>query len=287
MHSVTVPPPPRSAARADAVARTAAAYAIQRWHCDAGFTATDDHVATEEPLLVRVGGRNVAVIMRTPGDDRELVAGFLLTEGVITRRDDLLDVLLCRELAEGAQVNVAEVVLAPGRTVDFERLTRHVFSGSSCGVCGKTTLDAVFATLPPVRPGPRFDPRVLARLPAALRPAQPAFGATGGLHASALFSTDGDLLGIREDIGRHNALDKLLGRALLESALPLAGYALLLSGRVSFELVQKSATAGIPLIAGIGAPSSLAVECARRAGQTLVGFVRDDRFNVYCGAERL
>ena len=176
---------------------------------------------------------------------------------------------------------------APTLAVNFERLTRHVFSSSSCGVCGKATLDAALQNFPPVTSDARFDPAMLAKLPERLRAEQPVFAATGGLHACALFDADGKISLVREDVGRHNALDKILGRALLDRQLPLARAGLLLSGRVSFELVQKALAAGIPLIAGIGAPSSLAIECAERGGQTLVGFLRGDRFNVYTGAHRL
>jgi FdhD protein len=262
-------------------------FAVQRWRRGRQTIDDEDCVALEEPLLIRVGDRAVAVVMRTPGHDRELAAGFLLTEGVIRRRDDLLDLLVCRDLADAAEGNVVEAILAQGIDVDYERLTRHVFSGSSCGICGKTTLDAVFQDVAPVESSAVFSPPVLTELPGRLADAQPGFGATGGVHASALFSTDGHLEVVREDVGRHNALDKVLGRALLDDRLPLGEHGLLVSGRVSFELVQKSVVAGIPLIAGIGAPSSLAVECARRAGQTLIGFVRSDRMNIYTDPGRL
>ena len=225
--------------------------------------------------------------MRTPGHDRELAAGFLLTEGVIRSADDLLDIVPCRDQAGGESGNVINAIPAPTLAVNFERLTRHVFSSSSCGVCGKATLDAVAQAFPPVTSDVRFDPAMLAKLPERLRAEQPVFAATGGLHACALFDADGKISLVREDVGRHNALDKILGRTLLDRQLPLARAGLLLSGRVSFELVQKALAAGIPLIAGIGAPSSLAIECAERGGQTLVGFLRGDRFNVYTGAHRL
>jgi len=260
---------------------------LWRWTGDGVLMPHDDRVAREEPLEIRVRGRSIAVVMRTPGHDRELVAGFLLTEGVIRRRDDLLDLLACRTQAAGASGNVVEAVLAPDVVVDFDRLTRHVFSASSCGVCGKATLDAIFQRVRPVCSAMRWDPRVLAGLPRRLADAQPEFDATGGVHASALVAPDGTLEIVREDVGRHNALDKVLGRALLDDRLPLAGRALLVSGRVSFELVQKALIAGLPLIAGIGAPSSLAIACAGRGGMTLIGFLRQDRMNIYTGADRL
>ena len=256
---------------------------VRRW--PAGGQA-DDPVAVEEPLELRVGGRSIAVVMRTPGHDRELAAGFLLTEGAIRGADDLLDITLCQDSDAKAAGNVADVLTAPTVMLDFGRLTRHVFSASSCGVCGKTTLDAVLQNFPAVAAGPKFDPARLTELPARLRAAQPGFAVTGGLHASALFEPAGRLELVREDVGRHNAVDKVLGRALLDRRLPLRGHGLLVSGRVSFELVQKALAAGLPLIAGIGAPSTLAVACAERGGVTLVGFLRADRFNVYTGADR-
>ena len=194
---------------------------VLRWVV--GTTVSDhDAVAVEEPLELRVADRSVAVVMRTPGHDRELAAGFLLTEGVIRHADDLLDILPCRDQSGGASGNVINAVLAPSVTVDFNRLTRHVFSSSSCGVCGKATLDAILQTYPPVVPGAVFDPHQLAALPERLRAAQPAFAATGGLHACALFNAAGELEFVHEDVGRHNALDKVLGRALLERIEALA-----------------------------------------------------------------
>jgi FdhD protein len=260
---------------------------MRRWSPAGVAPAAPDAVAVEEPLEIRVADRSVAVTMRTPGHDRELAAGFLLTEGVIRSADDLLDIVPCRDQAGGESGNVINAIPAPALAVNFERLTRHVFSASSCGVCGKATLDAVVQAFLPVTSRARFDPAVLATLPAHLGAVQPVFAATGGLHACALFDAVGKIFLVREDVGRHNALDKVLGRALLDGQLPLASFGLLLSGRVSFELVQKALAAGIPLVAGIGAPSSLAIECAERSGQSLIGFLRADRFNVYCGAQRL
>jgi len=246
-----------------------------------------DLVATEEPLEVRIGGRPIAVLMRTPGHDRELAAGFLRTEGVLREPDDLLDVLTCRELSGGGSGNVVDALLAPGVAVDWEGLTRHVFGASSCGVCGKTTIDAVLRACEPVRSPVRFAPSVLAALPERLAAAQPCFEATGGLHGAALATPEGELALVREDVGRHNAVDKLVGRSFLDARLPLDAHALVVSGRVSFELVQKALAAGIPVLAGIGAPSSLAIECAVSGRMTLVGFLRRDRWNVYTGAERI
>jgi len=246
-----------------------------------------DHVATEEPLEIRVGGRSVAVVMRTPGHDRELAAGFLVTEGILQRPEQVLDMVYCR--ANGVpEENVLDVLLAPDAEVDFDRLTRHVFTSSSCGICSKASIEAIQAQFPTIEK--RLVPRraVLAGLPAALRAAQATFDQTGGLHASALFSADGTLQAVREDVGRHNALDKIVGRAFLDGALPLSESILLVSGRVSFELMQKALGAGIPVVAAISAPSSAAVAFAQASGQTLIGFLRPDgvggmRMNVYAG----
>lgn len=262
-------------------------YPVVRWREARAAEAATDVVATEEPLEVRIRGRSVAVLMRTPGHDRELTAGFLFTEGILRRAEDLLDLLPCREQPGGEAGNVVEAVLAPEVEVDFARLTRHVFTSSSCGVCGTTTLDALFRTAPPLSPGPRLAPRALGTWPARLARHQPLFAATGGAHGCALLTPEGRIDWAHEDAGRHNALDKAIGAALLAGALPLSGHGLMLSGRISFELVQKALLAGVPVVAGMGAPSSLAIACARRAGLTLVGFVREDRFNVYAGGARL
>lgn len=260
-----------------------------------GGTAREDDVAAEEPLEIRVAGRGLAVTMRTPGHDRELAAGFLLTEGVVREPGDLLDVFACRDLPRGTEGNVVEAVLSPATRARFdpERLTRHVFTSSSCGLCGKATLEALFTDRAPLPAGDhpgehgRFAAANLHAWPERLRAAQPAFAATGGLHAAARFSARGQLLAVREDVGRHNALDKLLGAALLAGEIPLANDAVLVSGRLSYELVQKCHAAGVRLLAGIGAPSSLAVAAAEAAGITLVGFLRADRANIYTHATRL
>lgn len=273
-------------AEAESIEATRAASVIG-WSHEAPSVVRDDRVAREEPLELRVNGRSVAVVMRTPGHERELAAGFLLSEGVIRTRDDLLDILICRDLPAGRSGNVVDVLLAPGVEVDFDQLSRHTFSASGCGICGKATLDAVFARISPVPGTAFFPPAMLTALPAHLREVQPEFGLTGGMHASALFDVNGQVCEAREDVGRHNALDKLIGGALLENRLPLVGHGLVLSGRVSFELVQKAIAAGVGLVAGIGAPSSLAIDCARQGGVTLVGFLRRDHMNVYSCPARL
>ena len=243
----------------------------------------DDVLAAEEPLEIRVEGRSIAVVMRTPGHDRELAAGFLLTEGVIKSAKDMFDITTC----VAGKGNAVDVALARPGAVDLEKLTRHVFTSSSCGICSQTSIDAVLRVRKPLADRVRIEPRTLLALPAALAERQTTFHTTGGLHACALFDRTGKLLALREDVGRHNALDKLIGWALLEKRTPLRGHIVLLSGRASFEMMQKSHAAGIPVVAAISAPSSLAVEFARTSGQTLAGFVRGGSMNVYAGAERL
>jgi FdhD protein len=254
---------------------------------DGGKSSTAmDQLAVEEPLEIRVGGRSVAVVMRTPGHDRELAAGFLVTEGLLRRRDDLLDIVRCtggRVPAGEAADNVVDVLLAPGAAVDFSRLTRHVFTSSSCGICSKASIEAVQGQFPPITRALAPRREVLVGLPKRLAAAQAGFAATGGLHASALFNRDGSLEIVREDVGRHNALDKLIGHAFLADRLPLEKRILLVSGRVSFELMQKALAAGIACVAAISAPTTAAVEFAEASGQTLVGFLRGERMNVYAG----
>ena len=246
-------------------------------------TVGHDLLAVEEPLEIRVSGRVASITMRTPGDDAALAVGFLFTEGILRDRDEIAAVRAC-----GAG-SVVRVELAPGTTVDLARLDRNFYTTSSCGVCGKTSLEALSTTARwTIPPGtPVLEPELVLALPAALREAQEVFASTGALHASALFDLTGRLLALYEDVGRHNALDKLIGAELLAGRLPARDRLVLVSGRASFELVQKAAMAAIPILAAIGAPSSLAVQLARRAGMTLLGFVRDGRFNVYAGFERV
>lgn len=243
-----------------------------------------DLVAREEPLEIRVEGRNIAVVMRTPGHDEDLAAGFLLTEGVIKKPSDIFEISLCPSTSEGG--NVADVLLA-GVAVNWASLTRHVFASSSCGVCGKATLDAVFLNFPAVTTAVEVSAGLLQTLPDKLRAAQETFDQTGGLHASAIFDREGNLLVLREDVGRHNALDKVLGYALRAGWLPLSEHILMVSGRVSFEIMQKALAGGIPIVAAISAPSTLAVDFALGSGQTLAGFLRGDRMNVYAHPERI
>ncbi len=248
-------------------------------------SAHEDIVAVEEPLEIRVAGKSVAVVMRTPGHDRELAAGFLVTEGIVRHRDEVLDMVRCTAAQESPATaeNILDVLLAPGATVDLARLTRHVFTSSSCGICSKASIDAVRAQCAPIARSVSPRRAVFGALPVKLRAAQAGFAATGGLHASALFTLAGELELVREDVGRHNALDKVIGHAFFAERLPLAERILLVSGRVSFELMHKALVAGIPCVAAISAPTSAAVEFARASGQVLVGFLRDQRMNVYAG----
>lgn len=258
-------------------------FSLIRLKGEAEAERCDDALAVEEPLEIRVGGRSVAVVMRTPGHDRELAAGFVVTEGIVRRREEVLDLVYCRGDGGAPEENIIDVLLAPGANVDLARLTRHVFTSSSCGICSKATIEAVRAQFAPI-PVPLVPSRaVLAALPEKLHGVQAAFEATGGLHASALFDASGGLVVVREDAGRHNALDKVVGHAFFAERLPLAGQILLVSGRVSFEIMQKALAAGIPCVAAISAPTSAAVEFARASGQTLVGFLRGARMNVYAG----
>ena len=265
------------------LAKATRTVSIARHESGAAPVVRDDAIAAEEPLEIRVGGHSVAVVMRTPGHDRELTAGFLVTEGIVRRREEVLDMVYCRSDGGQPEENVLDVLLAPGATVDLARLTRHVFTSSSCGICSKASIEAVQAQFPPI-PVPVTPRRaVLAALPEKLRAAQAAFDATGGVHASALFDAGGGLQVVREDVGRHNALDKVVGHAFFAERLPLSGTVLLVSGRVSFEIMQKALAAGIPAVAAISAPTSAAVEFARASGQVLVGFLRGERMNVYAG----
>lgn len=258
-----------------------------------------DAVATEEPLEIRLltdadgraasaNGTTVAVTMRTPGNDFELAAGFLHGEGIVRAREELRSLRYCTAVPENERANVVNVRLRAAELPALERLERHFTMTSACGVCGKAHLDALEVRCPaPLGPGPVVPAGVLESLPERLREAQALFGRTGGLHAAGLFRPDGTLLALREDVGRHNALDKLLGWALLQARLPLSDHLVCVSGRASYELLQKGVAAGVSFFAAVSAPSSLAVEVAQRFGVTLVGFLRDRRFNVYTWERRV
>jgi len=246
----------------------------------ASTSAEQDLVAVEEPLQIRLGDRDFAITMRTPGQDRELAAGFLFTEGVITSLDQISAIT-------PDDRGAVTVELAPGVEVDFA--ARNFYVTSSCGVCGKASIDGLKAAhcASPPRGVPQIQSSLIPALPDKLREAQPVFSHTGGLHGAGLFNATGDLLAVREDVGRHNAVDKLIGAMFLEAKTPLHENILMLSGRISFELVQKALMAGIPIVAAVGAPSSLAIETALHFGMTLIGFLRGPRYNVYSGHERL
>ncbi|MFC8506551.1 formate dehydrogenase accessory sulfurtransferase FdhD [Streptomyces sp. NPDC057411] len=251
-----------------------------------------DTLVAEEPLEIRLNGRPIAITMRTPGDDFALAAGFLVSEGVLAAASDVRNIVYCAGAKDDGTntYNVVDVQLAPGVPVPDITLERNVYTTSSCGLCGKASLDAVRTTARfPIADTPplRLAPALLAALPDRLRAAQRVFDRTGGLHAAALFSEDGELLDVREDVGRHNAVDKLVGRALREGLLPLQRAVLLVSGRASFELAQKAVMAGVPVLAAVSAPSSLAVDLAAETGLTLVGFLRGQDMNVYAGEQRI
>lgn len=260
--------------------------------------ALADSVAVEEPLEIRLGyatpdgraTRSISITMRTPGNDRELAAGFLYTEAIIKRSTDIASIETCGPPApDSGNHNVIRVDLTADVEVDLGRLQRHFYTTSSCGVCGKTSLDALRVGGASALDGNRgrFSRSVLTGVPGTLRAAQHTFDKTGGLHAAAVFDSAGDLLVIMEDVGRHNAVDKVIGSLLLNNSLPANELGLMVSGRASFELMQKTLVAGIPLLAAVSAPSSLAVQLAREFNMSLVGFLRGDTFNIYAGQERI
>jgi FdhD protein len=261
------------------------------------YRSLTDTLAVEEPLEIRLSfgptgqreERPLSITMRTPGDDHDLVAGFLFTEGLIGQMSDIAEIRHTGQaLHPESEENIILATLHPQVRVDFEQLSRHFYTSSSCGVCGKSSIEMVrqASCYFPRKGHPQVTHKQLLQLPAQLRAAQAVFQDTGGIHAAALFGEDGRLL-IREDVGRHNALDKLIGAALAKGMIPLREHLLLLSGRISFELVQKALMAGIPIVAAMGAPSSLAVALAEENGMTLAGFLSQDRFNLYCGKERV
>jgi FdhD protein len=261
---------------------------------DGVMRTRSDRLATEEPMEIRLlaGGRRAtaAVTMRTPGADFELAVGFLHGEGLVRDSSDVRAVSYCvdKGLDEEQLFNIVNVEYAGGRIPDLRQLERHFHVTSACGVCGKASLEALeLRGCDPVAPGPIVDSAVIGALSDSLRAAQGVFESTGGLHAAGLFDDQGHLLAVREDVGRHNALDKLVGWALLNDDLPLSRHILMVSGRSSFEIMQKALAAGIPIVCAVSAPSSLAVRLARQFGITLIGFLRGSRFNIYSGPERI
>ena len=270
---------------------------VTRVQRDGARRSRPDSIVVEEPLEIRVGGTPLAVTMRTPGHDMDLAAGFLLTEGVITKADDLHTMRFCGGAQEidleagtkGNSYNVLDIDLAPHVAPPQPSVERAFYTTSSCGICGKASIDAIRTrTSYPVDSDPvALSPEVLAKLPERLRAAQQVFERTGGLHAAGIFDAGGELVVLREDVGRHNAVDKVIGWPVRENRIPLSGNILLVSGRASFELTQKALMAGIPALAAVSAPSSLAVELADEAGITLVGFLRGETMNVYAGGHRI
>lgn len=251
-----------------------------------GRVDTRDRAAAEEPLAVRIGGEPFVVVMRTPGADRDLAAGLLFGERIIRSVDDIASVEHCAAANDGENTIDVELI---DRSVAARRVwsQRALMSAASCGVCGRQSIDDLIGDLPPVSDDGAVAPSTVARLPDRLRESQRAFDETGGLHAAGIFSLDGVLLDVAEDVGRHNAVDKVIGRAVWHRHVPLSRAILCVSGRTSFEIVQKAAVAGIPILAAVSAPSSLAIDLAERAGITLVGFIRGDSFNVYAGSRRV
>lgn len=275
---------------------------VRRISSDAENEEFSDVLAVEEPLEIRLGladrtHKAISITMRTPGDDGELAAGFLFTEGIIKSPEQVKQIRHCGlKIGKGSGVidrtsalnsNTIRVDLAEGVEIDLKRLERNFYTSSSCGVCGKSSIEALQAGASPLESNLTVSQDLVNSLPDILRSSQKVFDRTGGLHASALFDANGTLDIVREDVGRHNALDKVIGAKFMTGEMPLSNNILLVSGRVSFELVQKALMAGIPIIAAVGAPSSLAVELAKEFGMTLIGFVRDNRFNIYCGQERV
>ncbi|MBI5506506.1 MAG: formate dehydrogenase accessory sulfurtransferase FdhD [Deltaproteobacteria bacterium] len=252
------------------------------------WTDTSDEVAREEPLEIQLGPVSLAVIMRTPGHDEELALGFLVTERVVASPADVLAIRHCTTATSPqAEDNILRVTLAPHVAVDLEALRRNLYANSSCGICGKATIENAMATAAPLDDPSVFDAALLVDLPARMAAAQQTFARTGGLHAAALFDASGELLAVREDVGRHNAVDKVVGWATGADLLPLSGHILMVSGRISFEIVQKALAARIPLIAAVSAPSSLAVQLAEAAGLGLVGFLRGNTMNLYANTARV
>ena len=263
-----------------------------------GLETNGDLVAVEEPLEIRLDfddgavrrSHSISITMRTPGNDFELALGFLYGESIVQRLEDVAEIDYCGRANSAAEPgNVVRVELKPGVMVDLDRLQRHFYTSSSCGVCGKASLEAleILGQQSLAQVATTFSAALLTSLPQLLRGKQKVFGETGGLHAAAVFSPAGEISCLREDVGRHNAVDKVVGRILQDRALPAHGHGLLVSGRASFELMQKALVAGFPLLAAIGAPSSLAVELAESYGITLIGFLKAEKFNIYAGAHRI
>ncbi|HVP27968.1 MAG TPA: formate dehydrogenase accessory sulfurtransferase FdhD [Myxococcota bacterium] len=278
----------RAGGRSEATREAVASVAMMRHAPNGAVTPAHDAVAREEPLEIQLGAAPLAVLMRTPGHDQELALGFLVTERVVASAADVLSIHPCSVVSQPeAEGNVVRALLREGVAVDLERLRRNLYASASCGICGKATLENALSSAPPCDDPARFARAFFVGLPDRLRTSQAAFDRTGGLHAAALVDPAGELVVVREDVGRHNAVDKVVGFAARAGRLPLAGHALLVSGRISYEIVQKALAARIPAVAAVSAPSSLAVELAEAARILLVGFLRGGSFNAYGARERL
>jgi len=259
---------------------------IQKWINGCLQSTKNDTLAIEEPLEIRVHGKSLAITMRTPGHDEELAAGFLQTEGIIKDQGDLIEITRCNRGKNNQAQNRLNISLSPNLEVDLESLSRHVFASSSCGLCGKTTIESVQQNFDRIESNIRVSAEVITSLPVLLGNAQPTFDQTGGLHAAAIFDAKGKLIVCREDVGRHNAVDKVVGYGFLNQ-VPFRDHILMVSGRASFEIMQKALAARLPILAAVSAPSSLAVDFAQENGQTLIGFVRGKTMNVYTHPERI
>ena len=257
-----------------------------KWHGGA-TSERDEKLAVEEPLEIRLAGRRFTLTMRTPGHDEELAAGFLFAEGFINNATELGEIRRVRGRKGAPDSNAIDVILNVPADGLRARLKRNFVMSSSCGVCGKTSIDSIRRRVAPASDSAQVLPATLLSLPEKLRAGQRVFAATGGLHGAAIFSLDGALLTIREDVGRHNAVDKVIGYALMNTMVPLSRHLMMVSGRLSFEIVQKAAAAGVPILAAVSAPSSLAVDLAEEIGTTLVGFLRDGSFNIYTRPDRI
>jgi FdhD protein len=274
---------------------SSAEFSVQK-HSVNGINSTQtDVLAVEEPLEIRLGfhengkfiHKAISITMRTPDRDFNLAAGFLFTEGILQDASQIISIKHCGKIGKEGFENTVRVDLAKDVIIDFKRLERNFYTTSSCGVCGKSSIEALHTGVSKVESNLKINADLIHNLPETLRKSQTVFNQTGGLHASALFDSEGNLDIVREDVGRHNALDKVIGAKFLENKTPLSDKILLVSGRASFELVQKALMAGIPILAAVGSPSSLAVDLAKEFGMTLIGFVRDNRFNIYCGEQRI
>ena len=260
-----------------------------KWH-DGGTSQRTEKLAVEEPLEIRLAGRRFTLTMRTPGHDKELAAGFLFAEGFINSASELGEIRRIRDRKGAPEPNAIDIILNVPADGLRQRLKRNFVISSSCGVCGKTSIESILRRLEPLKhrvTKVSIAAATLLGLAPQMRQAQTVFAVTGGLHAAGLFDLNGTLITLREDVGRHNAVDKVVGSALIKEMLPLSGFVMMVSGRLSFEIVQKAAAAGIPILAAVSAPSSLAVELAEETGTTLVGFLRDGSFNVYTRDDRI